>query len=103
MQVIRSETSSSGSEKNEAKQRFLQKVIVITGAAGDIGNATATAFAREGASLVLVDLPHTLPRLEEQCRELQACGAYKTVVFSADMTQEEEVMRMVTKTVKTLG
>ena len=34
---------------------FTGKVVVITGAAGGIGRATALAFARAGAKLVLVD------------------------------------------------
>ena len=77
--------------------------MVITGAAGDIGAATATAFSREGASLVLVDLPHTVTSLEERSDQLRACGAHRVVVFSADMRQEEEVQAMVTHTLKTLG
>src|SRR5690348_3501131 len=34
---------------------FTGKVVVVTGAAGGIGQATARAFAKAGASLVLVD------------------------------------------------
>ena len=37
-------------------RRFEQKVVVITGAAGGIGRATAERFASEGARLALVDL-----------------------------------------------
>ena len=37
--------------------RFANKVVVITGAAGGIGRATAVRFAAEGARAVLVDLP----------------------------------------------
>ena len=99
----KAEARSDGRKENEGKRRFLQKVVVITGAAGDIGNATASAFAREGASIVLVDLPQTLPQLKDQCKELQASGAYKTVVLCADMTREEEVQSMVAKTVERLG
>jgi NAD(P)-dependent dehydrogenase (short-subunit alcohol dehydrogenase family) len=36
--------------------RFDGKVVVITGAAGGIGRATAVRFGREGARVVLVDL-----------------------------------------------
>ena len=34
---------------------FQNKVALVTGAAGGIGRATALAFAREGAHLVLAD------------------------------------------------
>src|SRR5262249_49510175 len=37
-------------------ERFDGKVVVITGAAGGIGRATAVRFAWEGARVVLVDL-----------------------------------------------
>jgi NAD(P)-dependent dehydrogenase (short-subunit alcohol dehydrogenase family) len=36
--------------------RLHGRVVVITGGCGDIGRATATAFAREGAKVILVDL-----------------------------------------------
>ena len=37
------------------------KVAIVTGAARGIGRAVATAFAAEGADLVLVDIGHDLP------------------------------------------
>lgn len=85
------------------RQRFSGKVVVITGAAGDIGGATAEAFAREGASVVLVDLPSTVSKLGERCEQLKTCGAQKTIVLGADMTKEEEVQSLVTCTVETVG
>jgi len=36
--------------------RLQGRVVVITGGCGDIGRATAAAFAREGAKVILVDL-----------------------------------------------
>lgn len=39
--------------------RFEGKVVVITGAAGGIGRATAVRFASEGASILAVDLPNS--------------------------------------------
>ena len=41
--------------------RLAGKVAIVTGAARGIGRAVATAFAGEGASLVLVDIGHDLP------------------------------------------
>jgi NAD(P)-dependent dehydrogenase (short-subunit alcohol dehydrogenase family) len=38
-----------------AARRFEGKVVLITGAAGGIGRATAVRFATEGARLRLVD------------------------------------------------
>jgi NAD(P)-dependent dehydrogenase (short-subunit alcohol dehydrogenase family) len=37
-------------------QRFKDKVILVTGAGGNLGRAVAEAFAQEGAALALVDL-----------------------------------------------
>ena len=76
-------------------RRFNNKVIVITGAAGDIGGATATAFAREGAKIVLVDLPHTAESLERKCVELERDGASGTSCVVANVTNSEDVQKMV--------
>jgi NAD(P)-dependent dehydrogenase (short-subunit alcohol dehydrogenase family) len=40
----------------DSKDRFSNKVVMITGAAGSLGRVTAEAFAAAGASLILVDV-----------------------------------------------
>lgn len=50
--------------------RLEGRVAIITGAAGGIGAATARAFLREGAAVVLADLAEE--RLEQLARELGA-------------------------------
>jgi NAD(P)-dependent dehydrogenase (short-subunit alcohol dehydrogenase family) len=54
-------------------KRFLDKVVVVTGAGSGIGQATAVAFAQEGAKLHLVDIDQQ--RLEEVGRQIEALGA----------------------------
>lgn len=64
------------------------KSIIVTGAAGAIGGATARVLAREGARLLLVDV-HTngLPELQ---RELSAGGA-QVAIHQADVSKGAEV------------
>ena len=98
-------SSHGGGEKGQrgGAKRFAGKVVVITGAAGDIGGVTAAAFAREGARLVLVDLPHTRPALEAQSRPLEASGAERVLVFTADVRREEDVQAMVARAQQAMG
>ena len=41
-------------------ERFIDKTVIVTGAAGGIGRATVERLAREGARIVAVDLIHSL-------------------------------------------
>ena len=79
-------------------KRFKEKVIVITGAAGDIGGATATTFAREGANIVLVDLPRTADSLKQKCADLEKGGASGTSYVLADITNSDDVQKIVQHT-----
>jgi len=84
--------SSTG--RGSASSGIEGKSVLITGAAGDIGGATATAFACKGATVILVDLPSTHDQLEKKCKELMAKGARKAVFKTADVTRVEDVEQM---------
>ncbi len=71
---------------------FTGKVVVITGAAGGIGRATAQAFARADASLVLVD--REAGAGEELSDALRRQGADARFI-AADVTRSSEVQSYV--------
>ena len=73
------------------------KVVVITGASGGIGAATAEEVARRGASVVLV------ARREDALRAVAAkCGAHAHAIV-ADVTSRDEVQRVVTESIAKFG
>ena len=67
------------------------KVVIITGAAGVIGKATAKAFAEAGAKLVLVD--QNLDQLEKTADDL-SFEQERLLLIPADVTKEEDVNDM---------
>ena len=69
-------------------QRFKDKVIVITGAAEGIGQATAMRFAEEGATLGLADL--AADTLSETKKSVEAHGA-EVIDSALDVTDAAAV------------
>ena len=65
---------------------LIGKNVLITGAASGIGYATASAFAREGAHLALIDRDKT--KLTEKADELRKHGIRVTTA-SADVSRAE--------------
>ena len=64
------------------------QVVVITGASSGIGRATARAYARRGARLVLAS--RSAPALETVAEECRAHGV-EVLVVPTDVTEEGEV------------
>lgn len=81
-------------------RRFEGKVVVVTGAAGGIGRATAARFAAEGAALVLVDV--SAKGLEASVAAVkEARGA--ALAVEADVTQAADVRRYVSAALDRFG
>ncbi|MDD4974712.1 MAG: SDR family oxidoreductase [Bacteriovorax sp.] len=76
------------------------KVVIITGASSGIGAASALAFAREGASVVVADVQ--IARGEELVSRIQAEDG-KAVFIKCDVSLESDVKNMVAKTVEKFG
>jgi NAD(P)-dependent dehydrogenase (short-subunit alcohol dehydrogenase family) len=71
------------------------KIALITGAAGEIGSATARLMASRGANLVLTDLK--LEALQTLKTELEAGGA-KVLALEHDVSLETDWMRVIEST-----
>lgn len=74
---------------------FVDKCVVITGGAGDIGSSVALAFSREGATVFLVDLPSTESTLKKKCEALMKAGAKSAIYITGDVTKVEDVKNVV--------
>lgn len=96
--AVRKRSKKPGTEiqaVNSRLCRFRDKTVIITGGAGDIGMNTAVAFAREDASVFLVDLPQTEENLKRKCQQLRKEGAKSADYVVCDMTSAEDVSKMV--------
>jgi NAD(P)-dependent dehydrogenase (short-subunit alcohol dehydrogenase family) len=72
----------------------------VTGAASGIGRATALAFAREGANVVVADIDHHGNR--DTARMIEDLGG-QALAVSCDVTRSEDVQAALTKTVERFG
>jgi NAD(P)-dependent dehydrogenase (short-subunit alcohol dehydrogenase family) len=86
--------------------RLKGKVAIVTGAGSSpgegIGNgkATAVVYAREGASVMLVDLR---PEAAEETKSMIDQEGGRSFVFQANVTQFQDCQAMVDKCLKTYG
>ena len=79
---------------------FTGKVAFITGAAGGIGRATALAFAREGASVVVTDVSEQ--GNQETARMIEEAGG-QALAIRCDVSRAEDVKAALDKTIETFG
>lgn len=77
-------------------RRLEGKVAVITGAAGNIGHATALRFLEEGACVVAVD--HNEAGLQAICS-----SDNNFLAIAADVTSESDALRVVDQVIERFG
>ena len=76
---------------------FTGKTVVITGSAMGIGKGLTVCFAKEGANIVLVDLPGEKKRLEAWAQELKERYEIETWTFYVDLTEADGPERLYDK------
>ena len=82
------------------KAKFNGKVALVTGAASGIGRATALAFAREGASVVVADVGEDANR--ETARQVEEAGG-RAVAVRCDVTSVDDIERALKQTIEAFG
>ena len=82
------------------------KVAIVTGSSRGIGRATALAFAKEGAKVVITarsathgKYPGTIQSVAEEVRALGGTA----LAMQCDLTQEKDIKALVTATVREFG
>ncbi|MCL4554312.1 MAG: SDR family oxidoreductase [Actinobacteria bacterium] len=80
--------------------RLNNKIAIITGTAGGMGQAAAILFAQEGAKVAAVDLTDSLaqPTVDQIRKE-----GGQAIAIGADITRTEDVKRIAQRTVDELG
>lgn len=81
--------------------KLKDKVCIITGAAGGIGEAIAHRYVEDGARVAIADLK--LDAARETAAALSAMGPGKAIAVAMDVTDEQQVNDGVAEVVETWG
>ncbi len=72
------------------------KVAIVTGSSGGLGQAIARTLAKEGAKLILVDI--NTKRSEELLKEIYSLGL-EGLAIKVDISQKADIEKMVTQAI----
>jgi 3-oxoacyl-[acyl-carrier protein] reductase len=78
------------------------KVVLVTGARQGLGKSISLGMAEAGADLVVCDRVTDDGKLAETAKEIEALGR-KTLTMGGDITIEEDVNKIVEKTLEKFG
>lgn len=93
-------TSSEFIKRELFSMRLQDKVVLITGGAGGIATGMATAMAKEGAILALVDINEEAgKKVEQKIKEISP----KSMFFIADLFDVENLPKIIEKVIETYG
>ena len=90
-----------GTKKSSELFSLANKVVVVTGGAGLLGQVFCQALVDVGANVAIVDLD--LASAETAAKKINKTDAQKVVAFESDITSPESVTQMVANVVKQLG
>jgi NAD(P)-dependent dehydrogenase (short-subunit alcohol dehydrogenase family) len=80
--------------------QFEGKVVIVTGGSSGIGQATAIAFGKAGAKVVVAARRHS--EGEETVSQIRLAGS-EAMFVKTDVAQESDIETLVSKTVETYG
>jgi|SRR5690554_1000522 len=80
-------------------KRFEKRVVIATGAASGLGEATAIEFAKEGAHVVLSDISDKGKEVSDRLNN----EGYSTIFVKADVADEKDVINLVNQAVEKFG
>lgn len=81
--------------------RFKDKIVLITGSSRGVGRATALAFAKEGA-IVVVNYVSNEEKASSLVKEISEIGS-SSIAIKCDVSQEDQVKQMVEEVVGKYG
>ena len=90
-----------GTKKSSELFSLANKVVVVTGGAGLLGQVFCQALVDVGAHVAIVDLD--LASAETAAKKINKSDAQKVVAFESDITSPESVTQLVANVVKQLG